>query len=427
MRKILLFPVLLTVALSACSSSEYSTGVCQSRQDKIDAQAQVMWDTSWQMFFSPKTNLFYDFISSYEYGKQFSHLPTQEEATAFFPNTSGTGTGMEDSMIIAGIMFDAVLDRYSIERNSSLKKYADKILDGIELCATVHGQKGFICRSVSALDGKTYYIGSSRDQFTHAMYGMWRYYNSPLSDDVARSKIKRIMLGIGERLLKYMTAENGYDYRLADGRQCPVGLSKMWNVQPHEAARLPMFYAIVWYTTGDKRFYEQYRKFVKPAIEQSKKFAPTNPGWADMQMMMSLVLLHQLESDSALKADIENIMQKLASLDNRRVVANKKAFFAVASKYDMAMLPSDWRKPVKWAFRKGVPHYATPRWGDYHKVWYAGRGVGEFVWSAIQFGISKDAQTAFEDVVLATDYSKTSSCSVMYHLACYWSMKAKAK
>ncbi len=417
----------LTFALlsSACGSvKEASQKSESSKKSDVAAQVQVMWDVSWQLFFSPKTNLFYDFISSYEVGKQFAHLPTAEETAALFPNTSGTGTGMEDCMIIAGLMLDAVVDRYAVEKDASLKSYADKVLAGIELCATVHNVKGFLVRGVSAIDGKSYYIGSSRDQFTQAIYGLWRYYNSPLCDNSSKARIKKIMAGIGELLFKYMTEENGYDYCLADGRKCPVGLSKMWNVQPHEAARLPMFYGAIYQVTGDERFYSEYRKFLIPAIEQSKRFSTSNPGWADMQMMMSLVLLYDLEQDAKIKADIKKIIKKLGDLDNRRTVVYKKRFFDVAEKYDMAMLPSDWRRPVKWSFRKGVPHYATPRWGDYHKIWYAGRGVGEFAWSAIAGGNSKEAQKALEDVILATNYRRTSSCSIIYHLACFYKFQS---
>ncbi len=419
MRKILSALLLTFAFLLACSSAHAVS------KTNVDMQAEKMWDVSWKLFFSPNTNLFYDFVSSYEVGKQFAHLPTAEETAALFPNSSGTGTGMEDCMILAGLMLDMLVDRFAVEKDASLKKYADKVLSGIELCASVSGSEGFIVRGVSAIDGKSYYIGSSRDQYTHALYGMWRYYNSPLCDVSSKARISKIMAEVGARLLKYMNVENGYDYRLADGRKCPVGLSKMWDIQPHEVARLPMFYAIIYQITGDKRFYAEYRKFLQPAIEQSKRFSLSNPGWADMQMMMSLVVLFEIEQDISTKNDIAQIIKKLGSLDNRRTIANKKRFFDIAQKHDMSMLPSDWRRPVKWSLRKGITYYATPRWGDYHNVWYSGRGVGEFAWSAVISGNSSEAQQALNEVILAVDYGKTSACFVMYHLACYWKLKTR--
>ncbi|MEI3005224.1 MAG: hypothetical protein V8T87_11475 [Victivallales bacterium] len=42
-------------------------------------------------------------------------------------------------------------------------------------CGTVHGQDGFIARGISPHDGKSCYSNSSRDQFTLAVYGMWRF------------------------------------------------------------------------------------------------------------------------------------------------------------------------------------------------------------------------------------------------------------
>lgn len=417
-KKIILFLCLFVVIDVYCNDK-----MNPNRQQMLDAQAEVMWQVAWKLFFSSKTNLFYDYISSYEVGKQFNHLPTEQEALACFPNTSGTGTGMEDSMILAGLVLDSIIHRYEIEKDSSLKIYADKVLDGIVLCANIHNSQGFIARSVSAIDTKAAYLGSSRDQYTQAIYGMWRYYNSALCDSKAKTKIKQVMFDVGERMIKYMTAENGYDYRLANGEKCPVGLSRMWNVMPHEAARLPMFYAVAWQTTGDKRFKAEYDKYIKSAINQSKNFSNKNPGWADMQMMMSLNLLYKFENDSALKREIKDIMIALAKLDTRKTEIYSKIFFDVAKEFDMAMLPSDWRKPVKWRMRKNVPHYFTPDWGDYHKVWYAGRGVGEFGWSAIHAGITAKAKQKLEDVILASNYERTSSCSIIYHLACYWALK----
>ena len=105
----------LSAQLAAADSGV--AGDAGARSAKLASQADAMWSVSWGRFFSPKTNLFYDFVSSYKTdGSQFAHLPTREEAEAHFPNTSGTGTGMEDGMILAGIALDAVVNRFEVEK-----------------------------------------------------------------------------------------------------------------------------------------------------------------------------------------------------------------------------------------------------------------------------------------------------------------------
>lgn len=381
-------------------------------------QAEAMWNAAWNMLFSPRTNLFYDHISSYEPSQRFCFLPKPDEVAALYPNYSGFGTGMEDSMILAGLALSAVVDRFAVEKDPSMKAYADKILSGIELCATVHKSRGFIARSVCVFDAKSAYVGSSRDQFTHALFGLWKYYNSPLCDAPTKRRIAAITSAVGERMLKYMTAENGFDYRRSDGVPCARGLSKMWNVRPHEAARLPMFYAIAWQTTGDKRFFAEYKKYAAPALEQSLKLSADNPSWVSTQMMSSLIVLGDVETDPALREKIGAAAALLVGFDNPKLKEACAEFFETAKKFDMSMTAPDWRKSKIWT-------HETPRWGDYHKVWFAGRKVGELAWACIEGGIDPDALKAFCGVVAATDYSRTSSCSIIHHLAAYWALRSK--
>ncbi len=378
-----------------------------------------MWNAAWNMLFSPRTNLFYDHISSYEPSKRFQYLPKPEEVAALYPNYSGFGTGMEDSMILAGLALSAVIDRFEVEKAPSMKIYADKILSGIELCATVHKSRGFIARSVCIFDAKSAYVGSSRDQFTHALFGLWKYYNSPLCDFPTKRRIAAITSAVGERMLKYMTAENGFDYRRSDGVPCARGLSKMWNVRPHEAARLPMFYAIAWRTTGDGRFLAEYKKYAAPALEESLKLSADNPTWVSTQMMSSLIVLGDVETDPALREKIKAAKALLAKFDNRKLKTACAEFFKTAEKFDMSMTAPDWRKSKIWT-------HETPRWGDYYKVWFAGRKVGELAWSSIEGSIDPDALEAFCSVVAATDYSRTSSCSIIHHLAAYWALRTRS-
>jgi len=50
-------------------------------------------------------------------------------------------------------------------------------------------------------------------------------------------------------MIEFVTPENDFDFCRADGTRCPLGICRMWKVQPHEAARLPMIYAAAWDVT----------------------------------------------------------------------------------------------------------------------------------------------------------------------------------
>jgi hypothetical protein len=62
-------------------------------------KVEEAWEVSWKLFFDDNTNLFYDFISSYDSTSCLSVLPTPQEIARQIPNRNGWGTGMEDCAI----------------------------------------------------------------------------------------------------------------------------------------------------------------------------------------------------------------------------------------------------------------------------------------------------------------------------------------
>ena len=235
----------------------------------LSEKMESAWNVTWQRFYLPKTRLFYDYLSSYESGKELSHLPKAEEVMRQYPNRMGYDTGMENCMISAGVLMDMVVDRYAVTNDESLREKAFRIFEGIKLCATVHGIDGFLARGVCPEDGKSVYVTSSRDQYTYAVYGLWVYYHSQLCDQATKKEIREIIIAIAERCLQNVVLGNNYDLLSADGKQSDHGLCKMWEVLPHEAARLPMIYAAAWDITGNEKYYHDYKKYLNLAIDQS--------------------------------------------------------------------------------------------------------------------------------------------------------------
>ena len=249
--------LLLFLASSLCAFPAYSA---DNHAIRLETKANRGWEIAWSRFYRAKTNLFYECLSSYEPGKEQNHLPSAEEVKRQYPNPCGYATGMEDCAILGGVMLSGIVDMYEVKKDDALKKSIRQVFEGIKLCITVHGVPGFVARGVCLEDGRSIYINSSRDQYTHAVHGLWRYYRSPLCDETTKAEIRQLLSAIAERMIRTVTPENHYDTLRADGKPCGLGISSMWDVNAVGAARLPMMYAAAWDVTGDGKYHDLCRQ-----------------------------------------------------------------------------------------------------------------------------------------------------------------------
>ena len=250
----------------------------------------------------------------------WAHASTfRSEATGLFLGAGEDDT--EDCAIIAGLALSALVDKYDAERAK-----------GVARALLSLGTKipGYVCRGVSR-DGATVNRGSSRDQITHFVHGLYRYYESGMASREEKDVIRGAFAALADRMIANVTEANGWNALDADGKQDAKGVLKMWNVRPHEAARLPMVYAAAWKTTGDERYREAYEKFVDEAIEQSWGVSKLSeqerkwqmPGYSFLQMNASLEVIRLADSSRASKA--EAVMKEVALLAARRFVEEKGA------------------------------------------------------------------------------------------------------
>lgn len=405
-----LFALLMAV-FSASNTAVHAAAL----DDKMDQAWQVAWDS----FFQKDVQTFMDYLSSYEKGKELAHLPTAEEVGRQYPNPCGYSTGMEDGMIVGGAMLSLICDRFAVTGEESMRDDAAQVFGGMHRCATVHGVPGFIARNVCPEDRKSIYLNSSRDQYTHFVHGLWKYYHSPLVTPTTKAEIRSILAAVADRMIALVTPENDYDFCRADGQRCPLGICRMWNVQAHEAARLPMIYAAAWDATGDGRYRQQWRKYVAEAVAQSAAPVESKPAYALLQMQCSLELLYALEPDKDLKNTISATMRHVSSLAERRLAATLKAI-AQKSPEEMRMLGPDWRQVKEWKDQKG---YLNPQWGPYREIWHLTREAGESALIPLMVNppsITAEQKQRLREVILQTDYLHNSSCGIIYHLAAYW-------
>lgn len=377
------------------------------------------WDAVWSRFYLPKVQTFGDYLSSYENGMEQAHLPTAEEVKRQYPNPCGYSTGMEDGAILGGAMLSVLCDRFEVAKDESLREKAANVFTGLKRCVTAHGVRGFVARNVCPEDATSTYINSSRDQVTHFVHGMWQYYHSPLPDEATKQQIRVILADLAERMIEFVTLENDYDFCRADGTRCPLGICRMWKVQPHEAARLPMIYAAAWNVTKNERYRAEWRKYAAEAITQSANPGENKPAYALLQMQCSLELLHELEPDSALKTQINTHMLHVHDLAAKRFTS-VLGQLAKKSPEEMKMLGPDWRTVPEWKNQKGYPN---PQWGPFREIWHLTREAGESALILLMVDgptLTPEQQTSLQQLINGFDYTHNASCGLVYHLAAYW-------
>lgn len=407
------------LSLSVASAEEKSpTGPIAKQMDQA-------WDVTWNRFYLEAVQTFGDYLSSYEEGKEQTHLPTADEVKRQYPNPCGYSTGMEDGAILGGAMLSLLCDRFEVTKEEGIRARALNVFEGLQRCVTVHGVRGFVARNVCPEDKTSVYINSSRDQYTHFVHGLWQYYHSPLASAVTKEEIRTILADVAERMIEFVTPENDYDFCRADGQRCPLGICRMWNVQAHEAARLPMIYAAAWDVTRNDRYHKMWRQYVAEAVEQSSSPGEQKPAYALLQMQCSLELLHDLEPDAALKKEIAAKMAHVRGLGAKRFSGITKSI-AKKSGEEMQVLGPDWRKVSVWKNQKG---YMNPQWGAYREIWHITREAGESALILLMSepnSISAEQKEDLEKLILNFDYQHNSSCGIIYHLAAYWKARRHA-
>lgn len=276
---------------------------------------QQGWNFVFEKLFFQKTKLIYDYRTSEEENGAICHLPTKEEILRSYPNPCGWYTGMEDSDINGCMMMDAALKRYEVARDESIKKYANDLYEGLMANATVSSVKGFLARARHPEDGITHYINSSRDQYTHWIDTMTRFYFSEHSSESQRKDIRRVIVEFAKKAEREVTAENNYSLLDEEGYPGLVGYMYGDNVWEHESCRLGMFYMSAYVITGELHWLEMYHSIRDWGIEKAERIQLdfNYAGFALMQMQISLRFLYDYETDCAYKQRYSSVMKAVAN------------------------------------------------------------------------------------------------------------------
>jgi hypothetical protein len=304
--------------------------------------------------FNPEMRLIYDYRRNLSPGRGQDHLPTPEEIAARLPNPCGWGSGMEDSVINGGVCLEMLVDRYHVTKDPASAELARTVFQGLRACATIHQVKGFVARSISPRDGRSCYPESSRDQYTHFGHGLWVYYNSGMASEGEKNQIRELLVDVALHLQKHITPENDFTIPRCDGKLPRSSVCKMWEVNPHEAARLPMLYAAAYAVSGDQHWFQMYRKYASEAAKQSLQLHLRKyHAFALLQMQSSLHLLYEVEQED------QQLRQKY--LQAMHLAASYSEFAGWQAIHDdlhcdYSVLPGDWRTTTSAIVIPGCRH-----------------------------------------------------------------------
>ncbi len=281
-----------------------------------------LWNTAFERFWCPETSLFYEFVTD-ETSKAWDNLPTALEIKNNYPNPCGWGTGMEDSVMNGTVAIDALL---SCGVTENIKKLVHFLADGVLKCSEVSESEGFVARSISPYDNKSHYIESSRDQYTHFVYSLTRYYFSDLCEKNVKERIRRAIVAVADKCRNDVTAENDFNMLREDGSVGKV--NKMWgDIGAHEYMRLPMFYLAAYRISGNDDYFSLYRKYIDEAIEKSHAFnEKTSRLYCSLQMMCSLKFVYNYDEDENIKKSMLPLMKRLALYGEDKAVNNSIEF-----------------------------------------------------------------------------------------------------
>lgn len=399
----------------------------------LQQKMEEAWGYVWSGLFCPKTRLFYDYRTSRDPAIQFDHLPTPDEIALQCPNPAGWGTGMEDSMLSAGSVLEALCLRRKLTADPAAPARAAEVMDGVMRCAHVHGVNGFLVRSLCPDDGRSCYFNSSRDQFTLAVHGAWRVLDSfPDAPGAVAAGARRLLTDIAAYCERVITPGQDDLLRL-DGK--PALVSTMVYVAAHERLRLPMFHAAAWAASRDQHWFELYRRYAVSGIEDTLKIDRRRDwwDWELPQLQLSIALLRDVETDPGMKEKYARAMLITAELADRELRKRLKAAAAFTGDWDC--LNSNWRHmpmvvrpetldtPGRSLLYGGYP-YLMPQFPDaFHAPSSLLRAVGNLAytaWMCPEHVPSPGVLDGFRQTVMKPDYRQHGSGGPVNLLHAYW-------
>lgn len=399
----------------------------------VEKNIQSAWDFIFNKLWCEKTKLIYDYRTSEGADGAFRHLPTKEQIERSYPNPCGWYTGMEDGDISGGLMLDATICRYEVTKDNVMKKYADDLYEGLMLNATLGNTKGFLIRSRLPEDGKTHYVNSSRDQYTHWIYSMMHFYNSELSDETQRESIKKVLVEFAEKAEHDLTPENIYFSLLNDeGEPSLVCYMKGEMINRHESLRTAMIYMAAYVVTKDKHWLEKYQEERAWGLEFAEKIQCEKNNFprafALLQMQLSVRFLYDYENEEAFKLRYKKLLERVAEgCEHFIFTANE-----YLKGYQMPKTVISWQKCPKefmqtewnpYGYEVLLPNVYAASCGD--DVWQLRNAADALIVQGLCTGwkIKQEQLEAFIEILETVSFADAFNHTPVSYCAAWWLLK----
>lgn len=390
------------------------------------------WRFVWDKLYDDRTGMFYNHLAGDD-AHATKYLPKPEIICLNLPNPGGYGTGMEDCMLNAGIMMDAVISRYEATKDEVMREYAERICKGMILDASVSQKKGFLPRGVSPVDCRSHYTDTSRDQYTNWIYGAYRMYYSPLADEKQKDDIRSCISAMSEKFEAEIIPENDYSFLREDGKIGVAG--KMWgDINAHEYIRLPMLYLLTWKITGDEHWKNQYLKYRDDAVENTMDMIPFQGAtYVALQTQFAVRLVYDLDDDPEIRNSCMKHMQKMASAYEKYAIKEAEMLMTPEGAEWLRIPYTAWQNSkFRYAGIYGGIGYFVPEPSDFreHLSYYPLRAVGESIAVASicpSHRVSEESLEMLCRTAAFVDYEKHRTCAPIALLEGYWRTMASLK
>ena len=390
----------------------------------LNPHLQEAWNTVMTRYFHPKTELFYEFTVDEE-TPAWSHLPTLQDIRNSDPNPCGWGTGMEDSVMNTAITLDTMVEVAPFFLAPFVRTTAVRCLRGLLRCVKSSRDPGFVARSVSPEDGKTHYIESSRDQYTHWVYSALRVYDTNIPDPRQQRGIAKALVKIAEKAKRDVTETNDFHLLREDGT---IGcFCKMWgeDLGTHEHLRLPMIYLAAYHVSNDPDWLDLYHKYRDIALERTLPHDPSKMRcFGSLQLQCSLRCLFDYDPDPVFQVKLLGLMRKLARYGEEKALENAE-IWTQPDKFDVVHYrfhPWNEVEPLRQGVINGYL-YNNPAQSERkdNPAFYPIREICEGIFLATtcpDYPLPKSLSDAVEKVAATIDFKKYSSVYLPLYLCC---------
>jgi hypothetical protein len=228
-----------------------------------------------------------------------------------------------------GLFLGQLADIYAVTKDAATAAQARTVFEGLKALAHARARKGFVARCLLPGDPtKAHFANSSVDQYTFFIYGLYKYYHSPMAEDMEKQEMREMLRDICTMIERDGTilATNG----------APAWVSDIEAIRSDRSSRLLEVLLVAFDMTADPHWRQVYLEKVREGsyarlrsqldpmqvrfnyvprdLKRGPEYADVNSLW---QTQYSLAILAELETDLPLKAAYVEALQVGARIAER--------------------------------------------------------------------------------------------------------------